>query len=379
MGTETSEPQTSKPRLLLISYSDISTDARVLKQVKLASKNWDVTTLGYGPKPADSSEHIEISRTPPPFALDGRKITSKIYPWVYWSLPGVKASLKALAGRSFDKVFANEIDAVPIALKVGAKLGVHADLHEYYPAYYDYQPAWKRRIRPYVEWQCRKFLPRVNSVTAASQGFADLYKRDFGIDAEVVFNAAPYWDLDPTPIHEPLRLVTHGSAHRNRQALNMVEAVKMANTDATLDVYLTPMDPEYIEVLKKAAADEPRIRICDPLPYADLIPTLNSYDVGLHLIPTTHDNLTYAQTNKSMDYVQARIGMIANKQPGTERFVQDYSLGELVVGYEAADFAQAIEALTAEKAWKWKLAADLAAEELRADRIMGPWEAALTL
>ena len=367
----------SKPRLLLISYSDISTDARVLKQVALAAKNWEVTTLGYGPTPPGSTKHIEIARTPPPFALDGRKITSRIYPWAYWSLPGVKASINALKGRSFDKVLANEIDAVPVALKVHAPMGVHVDLHEYYPAYYDYLPAWKRRIRPYVEWQCRKFLPQAASVTAASQGFADLYERDFGIKADVVFNAAPYWELSPTPVHDPIKLVTHGSAHRNRQALNMIDAVKMTNANVTLDVYLTPMDPEYLETLKQAAADEPRVRVCDPLPYADLIPTLNTYDVGLHLIPTTHDNLTYAQTNKSMDYVQARIGMIANRQPGTERFVEDYSLGELVPGYAADDFAEAIESLTSEKAWQWKISADAAAEKLRADLVMGPWEKAL--
>ena len=49
-----------RPRVLVLSFSPIAGDARVLKQVDVFGVEYDVTTCGYGPQPPGSSEHIRV-------------------------------------------------------------------------------------------------------------------------------------------------------------------------------------------------------------------------------------------------------------------------------------------------------------------------------
>ncbi|MGO3482613.1 MAG: glycosyltransferase family 1 protein, partial [Cellulosimicrobium funkei] len=49
----------SRPRLLILSFSPIASDARVLKQVHAFQDDYQVTTCGYGPAPG-GVEHLRI-------------------------------------------------------------------------------------------------------------------------------------------------------------------------------------------------------------------------------------------------------------------------------------------------------------------------------
>ena len=52
---ETDRPASMKPKLLILSFSPIASDARVLKQVDLFAEDYEVTTCGYGPAPAGAT------------------------------------------------------------------------------------------------------------------------------------------------------------------------------------------------------------------------------------------------------------------------------------------------------------------------------------
>ena len=49
-----------RPRLLILSFSPIVSDARVLKQVRLLSTDYELTTCGYGEAPAGVAHHVRI-------------------------------------------------------------------------------------------------------------------------------------------------------------------------------------------------------------------------------------------------------------------------------------------------------------------------------
>ena len=66
---------TAKRSLLILSISDISQDARVLKQIALFADDWEVTTCGYGPRPPGVAHHLEIPPDEIYTDLDGRLIT----------------------------------------------------------------------------------------------------------------------------------------------------------------------------------------------------------------------------------------------------------------------------------------------------------------
>src|SRR5690606_1166850 len=48
------------PTLLLLSFSPIDRDPRVMRQLRLFAPDYDVITCGYGPAPAEAHDHIEI-------------------------------------------------------------------------------------------------------------------------------------------------------------------------------------------------------------------------------------------------------------------------------------------------------------------------------
>ncbi len=49
----------SNPNILVISFSDIRRDARLLRQLSVVKDFGHVTTLGYGTQPAGSDEQLQ--------------------------------------------------------------------------------------------------------------------------------------------------------------------------------------------------------------------------------------------------------------------------------------------------------------------------------
>jgi hypothetical protein len=50
----------SRPRLLILAFSRLVSDARVLRQVRLFAQGYAVTTVGYGEAPEGVVEHVRI-------------------------------------------------------------------------------------------------------------------------------------------------------------------------------------------------------------------------------------------------------------------------------------------------------------------------------
>ncbi|AXH97893.1 glycosyltransferase family 1 protein [Ornithinimicrobium avium] len=353
--------------MLVLSFSPIASDARVLKQVRHLSRDFHVVTCGYGPAPDGVAAHLRV----PDVAqnqLDGRLITARAYRAAYGTQAGVRWVRRHLPAGTADVILADDLDAVPLALALRPRAGVHADLHEYFPRLHEEDEAWMRRISPYQEWLCRRFLPRCAAVTTVSRRIAQEYAEQFGVEVGVVTNAAPYADLSPGPVGSPLRLVHSGACLRNRDLHVMLEAVVAAageGADVRLDLYLTPNDPGYLQELRAAAdASGGVVTVHDPVPYAELPATLNGYDVGVHVLPPVSFNNANALPNKVFDYVQARLGLLVGPSPEMARLVHDHGLGEVAAGFDARSVADAVRTLEPDAVGGFKAASHAAAREL---------------
>lgn len=367
----------SKPSLLIISFSPIHADARVLKQVAGFRDDYDVTTVGYGPAPEGVVDHWEMPRSADYQDLSGRLITAHAYRAVYWRISAVRWVKDRLPRGEYDVILANETEAVGVALWLRPRRGVHADLHEYTPRLNEEHEAWARRIRPYHEWVCRHYVSRADSWTTVSNGLIREYEKEFGFRAELVTNAAPYTDLAPTVVSAPIRLVHSGACLRNRRLDEMITAVEDSSADVTLDLYLTPNHPDYLDELKALSASSARVRILDPVPYADLIRTLNAYDVGIHLLPPTNFNNTWALPNKLFDYVQARLGVLIGPSPEMQDYVERLGFGAVADGFDARDLTRCIDALSADVVRGYKRNADANALDLGAESQVRVWRRAV--
>ncbi|MFS2280095.1 glycosyltransferase family 1 protein, partial [Microbacterium sp. OR21] len=76
-------------RMLILSFSPIRGDARVLKQVEEFARDHDVVTCGYGPAPDGVAEHIRIPDEARVDARHPKLVLLRWYRALYSSLPGV--------------------------------------------------------------------------------------------------------------------------------------------------------------------------------------------------------------------------------------------------------------------------------------------------
>lgn len=364
----------SRPRLLILSYSNIRSDARVLKQIQLFEKDFEITTCGYGDAPDGVANHLRIPQEYMNLRLYGRYITLKQYRLAYWRVDAVRKSWELLQQytKYFSAILANEIESLPVALRLDAELGVLSDLHEYYPSLHEEQEEWDRRIRPYYEWLCKRYLPLAAASTTVAEGIAHKYEELAGVLPRVVTNATPFVDIAPSPVHTPLRLVHHGAALRNRELHMLVEAVNSAEGDLEMDMYLMPNDQPYIDELT-AQAEGTRVRILGGIEYERLIGCLNEYDVGFYVLPPVSTNHEYALPNKFFDFVQARLALLIGPSKEMRRIVDQYDLGIVTSDFSLQSAIQALERLTPEKVAYWKSQANEHAYSLSAQQQVKVW------
>lgn len=355
-------------RVLVLAFSPITGDARVLKQVRhLVAAGADVVTCGYGPAPEGVTAHV---RVPDDVSnkLDGRLITARTYRGAYWAQAATRWVRQYVRPGSADVIIANDTDTLPLALSLRPRAGVHADLHEYWPRWREEHPEWLARIGPYQEWICRRFLPQAAAVTTVSERIAQEYAEQFGVEVGVVTNASPYADLVSQPVGDPLRVVHTGACLRSRAIHVMAEGVLAAAREGagvTLDLYLTPNDPGYLAELRAVAdGSDGAVRVHDPVPYTDLFATLNRHDVGLFVLPPVNFNYANALPNKIYDFVQARLGVIVGPSPDMADLVRGHRLGLVADGFESDDVRRGVLAATDSDVAAWKQAAHAAAPVL---------------
>lgn len=366
-----------RPRLLILSFSPIASDARVLKQVTLFRDDYAVTTCGHGPAPDGVAEHVRIPDDLAIWRYPRIPVMMRRYRHAYWANPAVHAARDALAGRAFDVVLADDVDAVGVALAVHPRHGVHADLHEYSPRQHEELRRFRLFVKPFIDWMCRRHVARASSWSTVSEGIAREYRRRFGFSPRVVTNAAPYVEATPTPVATPIRVVHSGAALRNRHLDVLVDGVRMT-PGVVLDLYLMRNDEAYLaELSAKAAASDGRVRLHDPVPYAELAGTLRGYDVGVHILPPVNFNNRWALPNKLFDYVQARLGVIVGPSPEMADYVRRYGLGAVTDDFGAAALGRTLGTLTATQVAGWKAAAHAHARELSSQNQVLVWKDAV--
>lgn len=369
-----------KPTLLIVSFSDIRHDARVKKQISLFAERYDVTVCGWGEPLDDDVEQMlfEPRGSKRSDVAQAAMWHAGMYRAAYCMEPDVRYARRLLRGRRFDAVIANDIEPIGMAVDMFGAGRVHAELHEYYPGLQDQDPAWVKLRQPYYRWMLRHQVSRAASATTVSEAIAQRYRDEFAINAGVVYNALPLLDFTPTPVGDPIRIVHSGGAQPNRRIEVMMEAVAGSSANVTLDLFLTGQGSAYSDGLYELAQRlGDRITVHPPVPYQELIGTLNAYDIGIHILPATATNNVLALPNKIFDYVQARLAVVVGPTPEMSARVKDFDLGLVTDGFERDEVIRALDLLTAEDVSRWKHNSEAAAVELQVGRQLPVWSEAV--
>lgn len=373
-------PIAERRSLLIITFSPLRSDARLLRQLRLLSPRYAVTTVGYGEAPQgegiELADHIRIPDSIVSWHKDRKQLIARRYQRVYDTAPVIAFLRRELSPGASDLILANDVETVPLAMTLGAD-GVHADLHEYAPRQNEESWRWRLFVAPFNRWIVRRWVTQADSTSTVGAELASEYEREFGIKPDVVVNAAAYVDRAPTPVGDPLRLVHSGLARRNRSLEVMIDAVRMAKRETTLDLYLMPNDPAYLAELKTSAQDLPQVTFHEPVAPHELGDRLAQADLGVFVLPPLTFNYRFTLPNKFFDFVQARLGIIVGPSPEMAGLIEQHGLGAVTEDFTAQSLAAVLDRLSDDQVAAFKEASDAVAHELSAEEQIQGWARAI--
>lgn len=366
-----------KPSLLILSFSTIPSDPRVLKQVQLFKDKYHVVTCGFGGAPDGAAEHYSLPEGTRGWSTDRVGLITRQYGRVYKGLTAVQAAQQMLPAGGFDIILANDLNTLPLAVDLKPRLGVHADLHEFAPREKDDDLKWRTFVAPFMRWLCKEYLPAVNSVTTVSAAIARQYTKDYGIDVGVATNAAPFHDLPVKPVGETIKMIYSGAGQRFRKLENVLMAMKGLPANIHLDMIAVPNEPAYVDELREMASQLDNVTMIEPVPYTELVATMAQYDICITFLPPTNFNQANALPNKFFEAVQARLGIVTGPSPDMADTLRHYGLGVVTDDFTVESLNKTLAGLEPREIERWKAAADAAAQDLSSATQMRTWEVAI--
>ncbi len=358
-------------RVLILVFSDLQKDVRVNRQIRFLKEEYRVEVVGYSDPGIEGVVYHPTSR---PY---GRRIIDRIrkyavpglglYEVYYWN-PERRRLLASLASRTYDLVIANDIDTLPLALRLNARK-VLFDAHEYYPRQFEDRWEWRMFFQGYYNYLCRRYMKQAHRMTCVCQGIADEYRRVYGVHADVITNASDYADLRPGAIDcSRIRLIHHGSAMRTRKIENMIRLMRYTDTRFCLDLMLVPTENRYFCELQVMASGYSNVRFTAPVPISEVTSAINKYDIGLYLLEPRSFNTRHALPNKFFDFIQARLAIAVGPSDEMSCIVQKYGLGVIANDFRPESLAATLNGLSTAQIKQYKESADRHARELSAER-----------
>jgi Glycosyltransferase Family 4 len=360
-----------KKRVLIISFSPIATDPRVMRQIQSIESRFDLTVAGFGAKPCGNFTFYDVGAAPSHVfnkLIKALLLLFGLNEWYYWRMSFVRNSLKALQGQHFDLVIANDVNTVAVALRIADGAPVLLDAHEYSPREFEDLWRWRLFFQGFYTYLCQRYLPQIAGMTTVCEGIAQEY-RQFGVNPVVVSNCPLAQDLPARKVNpQQIRLVHHGVSIPSRRLELMLEMMKYLDHRYTLDLMLVESNPAYMRHLRSLASMDSRIRFRDPVPMQEIPCSINDCDIGLFLLPPVNFNYAMALPNKFFEFVQARLAVAIGPSPEMARIAEQYGFGIISDSFEPRELAARIASLSASDIDALKLKADVAAHELNAAR-----------
>ena len=362
----------TKPTALIICFSELHRDPRVLREIGWLRDEFQITTVGFTPSGVNNVYHVPYGAAPSSSIIGkfrrAAKYFGRDYETFYWGSDKAKV-VDALSNRSFDLIVANDVDTVPLAVRIaGPKTRVHFDAHEYAPLELTESIRWRILRQPMIKYICREYIPRVTSASTVCQGIADKYEHEYGRKFEVITNATEYEVLEPSPTNpEKIRLIYHGLAHPTRQTDKMIEMMRTLDIGFELNLMLLG-EKTYIDSLRKLAASMPNVKFLSPTDTKNIASFTNQFDVGVYFLPPTNFNNLHALPNKFFEFIQARLAVAIAPSPEMAAIVKEYGLGTVAQEFSARSMADAIRCLTPEQITQFKVQSDKHARELSAEK-----------
>jgi glycosyltransferase involved in cell wall biosynthesis len=375
------------PEIVILSFTPIHRDGRVLRQVEYLSKHFRVTVVGYGHLPASLESRVRMLSIEPPTTLArrarkllllplGRLLPEKVYPVWYWREGEYLTALNLLSQIRADIIHANDWESLPVAARAarGTAMQVVLDLHEYAPLMRENRWYWRVFYQPSIEYFLRKYIPCVSASVTVNQTIAERYAEEYGLRPIVVMNAPKHASARQVRRTDPehISLVHHGHATRDRKLELMIEALAYADTRYTLHFFLIERSRGYVSELQALAQRLTPGRVFfhqPPLPM-EIVGRITMFDMGIFLLPFSEFNSFAALPNKFFEFIAAGLAVCVGPSPEMASLTREFGLGIVVESFDPENVARVLNSLSASDIDRMKLRAIGASELLNADTEM---------
>ncbi|MGC3948657.1 MAG: hypothetical protein QM762_29850 [Chryseolinea sp.] len=99
-----------------------------------------------------------------------------------------------------------------------------------------------------------------------------------------------------------------------------------------------------------------------------MVKTVNSYDIGVFLLPPINFNYENTLPNKLFDFIQGRLGVAIGPTPEMAEIVNQYKNGVVANDFTPIALADKLAPLTATDIISFKNRSAIAARELNAEK-----------
>lgn len=362
--------------VLVLVFSNLKYDARVMRQVNWLRQRYRVTVVCFDADEMPDVSVVRIRQTqlhPLRKALLAILLLFRSFVRAYHVFHNY-GHLKSKLVQNFDLVVANDIDALPLAFQLRGSAPVIFDAHEYAPRHFENNKVWQFFFQPFYTQLCKEFIPKTTAMLTVGEGLANAYHESFGVKPVIITNAGPYAEIGPIhPAPDRIRLVHHGIINSSRRLELMVEMMANLDTRFSLDMILMTSDyasarsKRYIESFKQYAGRDPRITILPAVRPAEIVNTINKYDIGVFLIPPVNFNYANTLPNKFFDFIQARLAIAVGPTPEMAAIVNKFNNGIVAEDFNPESLAAKLNELTAESLLSLKLNSSKAARVMNAE------------
>lgn len=361
-----------KKKILILAYSPLISDPRIQRQINALKADFIIETSGFSNCGDETIPFYQIY-TPPPFSLK-RKIKrllqyiTRQFDDYYWDM-GKTSLMQVLRKNSYATIIANDIHTLPLALAIADNNGsVYFDAHEYHPQEFEDNIKWKLYHKPYIEYLCKKYIPKANAFSTVCEGIAKKYNEYIGILPVVITNATYYYNLKPSEVvTDKITLIHHGASIPSRKIEQMIDVMQFLGEKYSLFLMLTNTESEYYTKITSYASKYKNVFFVKPVPYNEIVTIINQYDIGLYCLPLNSFNNHFALPNKFFEFVQARLAIVISANPEMANLLNKHNLGLAIANYTPESIATAIKKLSVEQINQFKHNSNSAASILSAE------------
>ncbi|ALR32086.1 glycosyl transferase family 1 [Chryseobacterium sp. IHB B 17019] len=326
-----------RKRIITSAFSNLCTDQRIEKVCSTLHKNgYEVELIGN-----DWGGSGKMSR---PYPFSRIKLISTSLKTAYfefnWKL---YHELKKKADKN-TILHANDLDALLPNYLISKKLNIPLifDSHEIFSEMPAIQGKMSQKLWRYLE---KKIVPNIKFMITASSGYANWFKKQYGIQPVVVQNSPRKSDFTlEIPENSPKIILYQGVINPFRGIDKAILAMHHLNNVIFKIAGDGPKKREYEELVIKENLQQ-KVQFLGKLLPEDLRKITVTADCGMSIEENGGESYYYSLPNKVLDCIQARVPLILSDLPEMQNIKSQFDIGEIIKNHQPATIATAIQSV----------------------------------